>query len=210
VLIRHNRFAKVQSVNRFRLLTLTLFGALAGSALPALAQGLPSFALSGPVLSDGQTRWDGQYLKLSSGFSVTSFRHGGTVAGPTLGLAAGRMWQQGALVWGIEGALDYQPATYRSSSRAVPAFAEFNRDLMAGARFKAGILAQDNLLFYGSVGGVVARETWRYSPAAVAQGITGIKDERVQLRPDIRAGVEWAVTDKIRLNLEVATQPGWR
>ncbi len=190
-------------------------GLACGLAVPALAQsataaGIPSFALSGPVLSEGQTKWDGQYLKMSSGFSVTSFRHGGTVAGPTLGLAAGRMWQQGALVWGIEGGIDYQPATYQSSAHALPAFASFNRDLMAGARFKAGILAQDNLLFYGSVGGQVARETWRYSPAAVAQGLTGFRDERVQLRPDIRAGVEWAVTDKIRLNLEVATQPGWR
>jgi outer membrane immunogenic protein len=196
---------------------MSAFSLVCALALPAQAQQaasmgavIPSFALAGPAIEAGKTRWDGQYFKVSSGFAVTSFRHGPTVGGPTAGLSVGKMWQQGALVWGVEGGIDYQPVTYRSNRGSLPLLATYDRDLVAGARFKAGILAQDNLLFYTSVGAQVARETWRYSPALVATGITGLRDEKVQLRPDVRAGVEWAVTDKLRLNLEVSAQPGWR
>ena len=75
-------------------------------AAPAAAQALlwpaigcaplPSFAWPQPV-EDAAGRWTGSYARLSTGFAVSTSRHFGSYAGPTIGFEGGRMWQDGQI-----------------------------------------------------------------------------------------------------------------
>lgn len=166
---------------------------------------LPSFLWSGPALSGGPSRWDGQYLSVSSGFSVTKFRRGPTVAAPEIGIAAGRHWRDGNFVYGLEFVGSYSPATARFAGVGLPSFTEYTRDFAAGARFKFGALLTPDVLVYSSVGAVAVHDRWRSGPA-----LGGFSRDDVQIRPDVRAGVQWAVTPNLTLGVEVGAQPGWR
>jgi outer membrane immunogenic protein len=188
-----------------------LTGGLLATA-PAQAQDfgfgtLPSFSVWGPSLESGGRKWDGQYVRASTGFTVTKFRHGPTVAGPTASIEAGRMWREGNLVWGIAAAGSYEPARASWRSPTSGLFESYNRDLTGAVRGKIGVLANENLLFYTSVGAVAGRETWRGAAPFGSFANTNFSRDDIRVRPDIRAGVEWAVTPNLTLGLEVGVVP---
>lgn len=165
---------------------------------------LPSFAWAQP---EATPSWEGSYARISSGFLVSSSRHYGTFAGPTLGFEGGRMWRDGNLVYGIVGAFEaitpfgnYGSARFGSLS--------YTRDFSGEIQFKVGTLVTDNVLLYTKVGGIAAHETWRLGGASIGRSIS--RDD-IAVRPDARVGVEWAVTDRITLGIEAGvTGPGLR
>ncbi len=170
---------------------------------------LPNFALTGPSLTSGGRKWDGEYLRVWSGFSVTSFRHGPTVAGPSVGIEAGKLWREGNLVWGLAAAGSYEPAHGRWKTPAFGVFDDYNRGFSGAFRAKAGILATENLLFYTSVGAIAGHEHWKSTPFGGFAG-AGFNRDDIRVRPDVRAGVEWAVTPNVTLGLEVGVLPAIR
>lgn len=174
--------------------------AVAQDVLAPRAQSLPFFSWFDPVTP---VRWDGDYLRMSSGFSVTSFRKGPTIAGPVIGLEAGKMWREGNFVYGVSAQADYMPSIARITNNA--AFPIYTRDFSGTARVKFGYLAQPNLLLYTSVGATAFNETLR-----MPQAVGGMTDTRFAVRPDLRAGAQWAITDKLHLTLEVGVQPPLR
>lgn len=190
---------------------ITVFAALGALALataPARAQAvlpfigfstLPSFAWSEPTLSPGGVKWEGSYARISSGFQVSSSKRFGSSAGPTIGLEGGKMWREGDFVYGIVGALEYAPAF---GGYGTPGFgqASFTRDIAGAFQVKAGVLAAENLLFYTKIGASAANETYRFGATPFS---TPFSRSDIALRPEARAGVEWAVTNNITLGLEV-------
>lgn len=187
--------------------------ALAGSGLalasvPARAQAvlpftgfaaLPSFAWSQPTLDPGGVRWEGSYARISTGFQVSSSKYWGSSAGPTIGLEGGKHWRDGNLVYGIVGALEYAPSFGNSG---IPAFgrASYSRDIAGAFQVKVGVLATPDVLLYTKVGMSAAKETYRFGATPFS---TPFSRSDIAVRPDARAGVEWAVTDKLTLGLEV-------
>lgn len=157
---------------------------------------LPSFAWDGPTLSP---KWEGSYARISSGFQVTSGKHIRTVAGPTFGLEAGTMRREGNFVYGIVGAIDYAPAL---GGYGVPSFgsASYTRDVAGAFQVKTGVLVTPDVLVYTKVGMSAANETWRYGATPFSTPFT---QSDIAVRPEARAGVEWQVTDKLKLGLEV-------
>lgn len=188
---------------RFRLLSAAAFSVLFGSAAQAQAflpltgfATLPSFAWDEPMISP---RWEGSYARISSGFQVTSSKHMRTSAGPTFGLEAGTMRREGNFVYGIVGAIDYAPAI---GGYGYPSFGNvaYTRDFAGAFQVKAGVLVTPDVLLYTKVGMSAANETWRYGATPFS---TPFSQSEIAVRPEARAGVEWAVTDKITLGLEV-------
>ncbi|MCO5092829.1 hypothetical protein [Bosea sp. (in: a-proteobacteria)] len=190
---------------RFPLLSAVTLAALLGAGAPARAQAvlplsgfapLPSFAWDEPSLSP---KWEGSYARISSGFHVSSGKHMRTSAGPTFGLEAGTMRREGNLVYGVAGALDYMPAV---GGYGYPSFGTmaYTRDFAGAFKVKAGVLVTPDVLVYSTVGLSAANETWRF-------GATGFSSpfsrSSIAVRPEARAGVVWAVTDKITMGLEV-------
>ena len=160
---------------------------------------LPSFAWSQPTLSPGGVKWEGSYARISSGFQVTSSKHFGTSAGPVIGLEAGKMWREGDFVYGIAGVLDFAPSFGGYNN---PGFnqASYTRDIAGAFQLKAGVFATPDVLLYTSVGMSAANETFRYGATAFS---TPFSRSDIAVRPEARAGVQWAVTDKVTLGLEV-------
>lgn len=178
------------------------------AASPAAAQAflplsgfglLPSFAWSEPTLSPGGVKWEGSYARISSGFQVTSSKHFGTSAGPVIGLEAGKMWRDGDFVYGIAGVLEFSPAF---GGYANPGFnrATYTRDIAGGFQLKAGVFATPDVLLYTTVGMAAANDTFRYGATPFSAPFSR---SDIAVRPEARAGVEWAVTDKLTLGLEV-------
>lgn len=178
------------------------------AASPAAAQAflplsgfglLPSFAWSEPTLSPGGVKWEGSYARISSGFQVTSSKHFGTSAGPVIGLEAGKMWRDGDFVYGIAGVLEFAPAF---GGYANPGFdrATYTRDIAGGFQLKAGVFATPDVLLYTTVGMAAANDTFRYGATPFSAPFSR---SDIAVRPEARAGVEWAVTDKLTLGLEV-------
>lgn len=160
---------------------------------------LPSFAWSEPTMSPGGVKWEGSYARISSGFQVTSSKHYGTSAGPVIGLEAGKMWRDGDFVYGIAGALEFSPAF---GGYANPGFnrASYTRDIAGAFQVKAGVFATPEVLLYTTVGLAAANETFRYGATSFSAPFSR---SDIAVRPEARAGVEWAVTDKLTLGLEV-------
>lgn len=182
--------------------------ALLAAGAPAQAQAflplsgfsvLPSFAWSQPTLSPGGVKWEGSYARISSGFQVISSKHYGTSAGPVIGLEAGKMWRDGDFVYGISGALEFSPAF---GGYANPGFnrATYTRDIAGAFQVKAGVFATPDVLLYTTVGLAAANETFRYGATSFSAPFSR---SDIAVRPEARAGVEWAVTDKLTLGLEV-------
>ncbi len=171
----------------------------AQSFAPSSFGSLPFF--SGPAFNTSplSPKWEGSYGRISTGFQTTRFGRGATMSGPTVGLEAGKMWREGNLVWGVAGAANYEPARGNFAFGSL-AGQEFGRDFSGAARLKAGVLATDTLLFYSSVGVSAGREAWRSGPA---WGGTPFSRSDIAVRPEARAGVEWAVTPNLTLGLEV-------
>lgn len=157
---------------------------------------LPSFAWDGPSLSP---KWEGSYARISSGFQVTSGKHMRTSAGPTFGLEMGTMRREGNFVYGIVGAIDYAPAI---GGYGTPSFGNvaYTRDFAGAFQIKTGVLVTPEVLLYTKVGMSAANETWRYGATPFSSPFT---QSEIAVRPEARAGVEWAVTDKLTLGVEV-------
>ncbi len=157
---------------------------------------LPSFAWDTPSLSP---KWEGSYARISSGFQVTSGKHMRTSAGPTFGLEMGTMRQEGNFVYGIVGALDYSPTL---GGYGTPSFGNvaYTRDFAGAFQIKTGVLVTPDVLVYTKVGMSAANETWRYGATSVSPPFS---QSDIAVRPEARAGVEWAVTDKLTLGVEV-------
>jgi opacity protein-like surface antigen len=194
---------------RFPLLSGALFSSAVGAAAlfasDARAQAwlpftgfapLPSFAWSEPTLAP---KWDGSYARISTGFQVSSSKRLGGNAGPTFGLEAGTMRQEGNIVYGIVGALEYAPAF---GGYGTPGFGQtaYTRDFAGAFQIKAGVLVTPDVLVYGKVGMAAANETWRYGATPWS---TPFSRSDIRVRPEARAGVEWAVTNNVTLGLEV-------
>ena len=180
----------------------TLFAgdARAQSWLPFTGFGpLPSFAWSEPTLAPGGIKWDGSYARISTGFQVSNSRRMGTSAGPTFGLEAGTMRQEGNFVYGIVGALDYMPAL---GGYGTPGFgqAAYTRDFAGAFQVKAGVLVTPEVLVYTKVGMMAANETYRFGATPWSAPFSR---SDIAVRPEARAGVEWAVTNNLTLGLEV-------
>lgn len=182
--------------------------ALLATGAPAQAQAflplsgfgmLPSFAWSQPTLSPGGVKWEGSYARISSGFQVTSSKHFGTSAGPVIGLEGGKMWRDGDFVYGIAGVLDFAPSFGGYNN---PGFnqASYTRDIAGAFQLKAGVFATPDVLLYTTVGMSAANETFRYG---ATQFSTPFSRSDIAVRPEARAGVQWAVTDKVTLGFEV-------
>jgi outer membrane immunogenic protein len=160
---------------------------------------LPSFAWSEPTLSPGGVKWDGSYARISSGFQVSSSKRFGTSAGPVIGLEAGKMWRDGDFVYGIAGALEFSPAL---GGYANPGFnqASYTRDITGAFQLKAGVFATPDVLLYTSVGLAAANDTFRYGATLFSPPFSR---SDIALRPEARAGIQWAVTNNVTLGLEV-------
>ncbi|WP_420103677.1 hypothetical protein [Bosea sp. (in: a-proteobacteria)] len=157
---------------------------------------LPSFAWDQPSLTP---KWEGSYARISSGFQVTSGKHIRTSAGPTIGLEAGTLRREGNFVYGIVGAIDYAPAI---GGYGTPSFGNvaYTRDVVGAFQIKAGVLATPDVLLYTSVGMSAGNETWRYGATPFSSPFSR---SEIAARPEARAGVEWQVTDKLKVGLEV-------
>jgi opacity protein-like surface antigen len=191
---------------RFPLLSAVTLATLLGAGASAQAQTflplsgfapLPSFAWDSPSLSP---KWEGSYARISSGFQVTSGKHIRTSAGPTIGLEAGTMRREGNFVYGIAGAIDYAPAV---GGYGYPSFgnAAFTRDIAGAFRVQAGVLVTPDVLLYTSAGLSAANETWRYGATNFSSPFSR---SDIAVRPEARAGVLWAVTDKLTIGLEAS------
>ncbi|RDJ23245.1 hypothetical protein DWF00_21650 [Bosea caraganae] len=181
-------------------LAMTAGGAKAQAFLPFTGFApLPSFAWSEPTLAPGGVKWDGSYARISTGFQVSSSKRYGTYAGPTIGLEAGKMWREGDFVYGIVGAVEY---TRPFGGYDTPRFgnAVYTSDIAGAFQLKAGYLAAENVLLYTKVGMVAANETWRFGASPFS---APFKQSDIAVRPEARAGVEWAVTNNLTLGLEV-------
>lgn len=186
------------------LIVMSASGVRAGETHDSASVYLPTFGLTpwGFWSKPDDDRWNGNYLRLSSGFSATSVRKGPTIAGPTIGLEAGKFWRDGSWVYGAVANFEAMPTMARMSSAAFPILTEnFN----GGAHLKSGYLVQPNVLVYGRVGVTAYNETWRL-PTSLGGG----KDSRLVIRPDMRVGAQWAVTDNLSVTVEVGIQPPLR
>jgi opacity protein-like surface antigen len=192
---------------RFPLLPAALcaFGLSSGAAqaqayLPFTGfASLPSFAWDRPTLEPGGVRWDGSYARISTGFQVSSSKRLGTNAGPTFGLEAGTMRQEGNFVYGIVGALEYMPAI---GGYGTPSFGNvaYTRDFAGVFQVKAGVLVTPEVLLYTKVGMSAANETLRFGASSFSAPFSR---SDIAVRPEASAGVEWAVTNNLTLGLEV-------
>lgn len=194
---------------RFSLLPLSVslcalaFGSAGAQAQAFLPFGsfdaLPSFAWSQPTLAPGGVKWDGSYARISTGFQVTSSKRLGGNAGPFFGLEAGTMRQEGNFVYGVVGALEFMPAV---GGYGTPGFgqAAYTRDFSGAFQVKAGVLLTPEVLLYTKLGAAAINETWRYGATPNSMPFTR---SDIAVRPEARAGVEWAVTNNLTLGFEV-------
>jgi opacity protein-like surface antigen len=175
--------------------------ALAQAFLPYAFTALPTFA--GPEIdpATGRERWEGTYARMSTGFLVSSSKRFGTVAGPTVGFEGGKLWRDGDLVYGVAGGFDYLAPFGHS---ATPAFGRmaYTRDFAGGVSMKVGTLVTEDVLVYARAGLSAVNQTFRLGPSAASPGFSR---SDIALRPDAAVGVEWAVTDRLTLGLEVGT-----
>jgi opacity protein-like surface antigen len=173
--------------------------ALAQISLPFGFSALPSFAWPDRDPATGQSRWEGQYARMSTGFEVSSSKRFGTVAGPTVGFEGGKLWREGNLVYGIAGGFDYLAPFGNSGTPAFSRMA-YTRDFGGGLHAKVGTLVTEDVLLYAKAGLAAVHETVRFGPSAVSPGFSR---SDIALRPDAAVGVEWAVTDRLTLGIEV-------
>ncbi|MCJ2072577.1 hypothetical protein MKK75_27940 [Methylobacterium sp. J-030] len=198
----------------FRRLAIGLaLGACGLSAGPAAAQALlwpsigfaplPSFAWPGSV-EDAAGRWTGSYARLSTGYAVTSSRHVGSYSGPTLGFEAGRMWQEGPILYGISGGFDDLAGR---DGALTPGYGRraYSRDFAGTLAVKVGTLLAPDVLVYAKTGAVAVHDTLRVGPTP---GTLPFSRQDIAVRPAAGVGVEWAVTDRLSLAVEAGVVGG--
>jgi outer membrane immunogenic protein len=158
---------------------------------------LPSFAW--PQAAAGEDgRWAGSYARLSSGFEVSSSKRFGSHAGPTVGFEGGRMWQEGRLVYGVVGGVDYLAAI---GGGATPGFGGLglSRDLAGALQVKVGALVTPDVLLYAKAGATAVHEKLQFGATPFSLPFAR---EDLAVRPNARVGVEWAVTDRLSVSVE--------
>jgi outer membrane immunogenic protein len=183
---------------------LVLGGAVLSADLAA-AQGLPftgftalpSFAWPQPAGGE-DGRWVGSYARLSTGFEVSSSKRFGSSAGPTVGFEGGRMWQEGRLVYGVVGGVDYLAAV---GGGATPGFGglSYSRDFAGALQVKVGALLTPDVLLYAKAGASAVHQKLQVGATPFSLPFAR---EDVAVRPDARVGVEWAVTDRLSVSVE--------
>jgi outer membrane immunogenic protein len=158
---------------------------------------LPSFAWPRPAGGE-ESRWTGSYARLSTGFEVSSSKHLGSYAGPTVGFEGGRMWQDGRLVYGVVGGFNYLAAI---GGGATPGFGSlaYSRDFAGTVQVKVGALLTPDVLLYAKAGASAAHEKLSFGATSVSLPFAR---EDIVVRPDARVGVEWAVTDRLSVGIE--------
>ena len=158
---------------------------------------LPSFAWPQPAGGE-ESRWAGSYARLSTGFEVASSKRFGSYAGPTVGFEGGRMWQEGRLVYGVVGGVDYLAAI---GGGATPGFGglAYSRDFSGAVQVKAGALLTPDVLLYAKAGASAVHEKLSFGATSFSLPFTR---EDIAVRPDARVGVEWAVTDRLSVSVE--------
>lgn len=196
-----------------RLAAGLVLGACGLSARPAAAQALlwpslgfaplPSFAWPTPV-EDSAGRWTGSYARLSTGYAVTSARHFGSYSGPTIGFEAGRMWQEGPILYGISGGFDALAGLDGSRTPGYGRLA-YASDFAGALAVKVGTLLAPDVLVYAKTGAVALHETLRVGPTA---GTLPFSRQDIAVRPVAGVGVEWAVTDRLSLAVEAGVVGG--
>jgi len=164
---------------------------------------LPSFAWPQPA-EDADGRWTGSYARLSTGYAVTTTRHSGSYAGPTLGFEGGRMWQEGSILYGLSGGFDYLAGL---DGNLTPAYGRrsYARDFAGTLEVKVGTLLTPDVLLYAKGGGVALRETLRVGPTPSTLPFTR---QDIAVRPVAGVGVAWAVTDRLSLAVEAGVVGG--
>ena len=175
---------------------LPAFPAAAQAFLPLVGFApLPSFALD-PVEDAG--RWTGSYAHLSTGYAVSTSRHFGSYSGPTLGFEGGRMWQEGPILYGISGGLDYLAGL---DGNLTPGFGRlaYSRDFAGALEVKVGTLLTPDVLLYAKAGAGAVHDTLRVGPTPFSPPLTR---EDIAILPNARVGVEWAVTDRLSVAVE--------
>lgn len=182
---------------------------LAGAqvAPPSLGMGtLPYFAWPESAEREA-SRWEGSFARLSTGFEVSSSKHSGSYAGPTIGFEGGRMWQEGDLVYGVVGGFDYLAAIGGGPTPAFGRYA-YSRDFSGAIQFKVGTLVTPDVLVYAKAGAWAVNEKLHFGPTSTS---LPFNRQDVVVRPDARVGVEWAVTDRLSVAVEAGvTGPGLR
>lgn len=188
------------------MLGLVAVAACAGAAQASdLSLRLPFFGVApwGDWSRNEPMKWDGSYLRMSSGISAMSVRRGPSVVGPTIGVDTGKFWREGQWVYGVSAEADYMPTSVArfSGTGGVPLL---TRDFAGHARIKSGYLVRPDLLVYGSVGVTGMNYTLR------GPGISAGKDSTFIVRPDMRAGAVWAVNENTSITVEVGVRPPLR
>jgi outer membrane immunogenic protein len=170
---------------------------------PAGFAPLPSFAWPIPS-EDAYGRWTGSYAQLSTGYAVSTSRHFGSYSGPTVGLEAGRMWQEGPILFGISGGFDYLAGF---DGNLTPGFGRlaYSRDFAGALEVKVGTLVAPDVLVYAKTGAVALHETLRVGPTP---GTLPFTRQDIAVRPVAGVGVEWAVTDRLSLAVEAGVVGG--
>ncbi|MCJ2066131.1 hypothetical protein MKK63_26015 [Methylobacterium sp. J-088] len=196
-----------------RLAAGLVLGACCLSAGPAAAQALlwpsigfaplPSFAWPAPA-EDAAGRWTGSYARLSTGYAVTSSRHFGSYSGPTIGFEAGRMWQEGPILYGISGGFDYLAGL---DGTLAPGYGHlaYSRDFAGALAVKVGTLLTPDVLVYGKGGALALHESLRVGPTPATLPFSR---QDIAVRPVAGVGVEWAVTDRLSLAVEAGVVGG--
>jgi opacity protein-like surface antigen len=189
-----------------RLAAALALGALVAGAAPAVAQGaspvmgfgaLPVFAW--PQRAEGEEgRWSGSRARISTGFEAVSSRRFGSYAGPTVGLEGQRMWQDGRLVYGVVGRVDYLAAIGGGPNPGFGGVA-YSRDFSGAAQLQVGALLTPDVLLYAKAGVMAVHEKTSFGATPVS---TPFSRETLAVRPEARVGIEWAVTDRISIGLE--------
>jgi len=196
-----------------RLAAGLVLGACCLSAGPAAAQALlwpsvgfaplPSFAWPVPA-EDAAGRWTGSYARLSTGYAVTSSRHVGSYSGPTIGFEAGRMWQEGPILYGISGGFDYIAGLDGTLTPGYGRLA-YSRDFAGALAVKVGTLLTPDVLVYAKGGALALHESLRVGPSPATLPFSR---QDIAVRPVAGVGVEWAVTDRLSLAVEAGVIGG--
>lgn len=142
-----------------------------------------------------KTRWEGGYVRASTGFAVSSVRKGPSFGGPTMEVETGKTWRDGQWVYGVGAGFGAMPVVNRFSGSS--RFGLLTRDLEGGGHFKAGYLVRPDLLVYGRVGATGYSDTLR---------IGKFTDTTSGVAVEARAGAQWAVTDNLSVTVEVGVR----
>jgi hypothetical protein len=141
---------------------------------------------------------------MSTGFEVSSSKHFGSYAGPTVGFEGGRMWQEGRFVYGIVGGFDYLSAI---GGGPTPGFGRlaYSRDLAGALQVKVGALLTPDVLVYGKAGAWAVHDQLRFGATSLSQPFSR---DAIAVRPDASVGVEWAITDRLSVAVEAGVTGG--